>query len=150
MKTTYYAKPGEVQRDWVLIDAAEGQNGGMVLGRLATQIALILRGKNKPQYTPHVDCGDFVVVINADKVRLTGTKEEEKVWYRHSGYIGGLKKETWREAMEKHPERILQRAVRGMLPKSSLGHKQLAKLKVFAGPEHTYQSQKPRKISVEA
>ncbi len=150
MKTTYYAKPGEVQREWVLIDAAEGTNGGMVVGRLATQIATILRGKNKPQYTPHIDTGDFVVVVNADKVRLTGNKEEEKVWYRHSGYIGGLKKETWKQAMEKHPERILERAVRGMLPKTSLGRKQFSKLHVFAGPEHTYQAQKPRKISVEA
>ena len=146
MKTTYYAKPGEVQRDWVLIDAAEGKD----LGRLATQIAMILRGKNKPIYTPHVDCGDFVVVVNAEKVRLTGNKEEEKVWRHHSGYIGGLKEETWREAMEKHPERIIERAVKGMLPKNSLGRKQFTKLKVYAGPEHPHQAQNPRKISVEA
>ena len=150
MKTTYYAKPGEVQRDWVLIDAAEGKDGGMVLGRLATQIAMILRGKNKPIYTPPVDCGDFVVVVNAEKVRLTGNKEEENVWRHHSGYIGGLKEETWREAMEKHPERIIERAVKGMLPKNSLGRKQFTKLKVYAGPEHPHQAQNPRKISVEA
>ncbi|MBR2835058.1 MAG: 50S ribosomal protein L13 [Coriobacteriales bacterium] len=150
VKTTYYAKPGEVQREWLLIDAAEGKDGGMVLGRLATEVANILRGKNKPQYTPHVDTGDFVIIINADKVRLTGNKEDEKVWYRHSGYIGGLKKETWREAMEKHPERIIERAVKGMLPKTTLGQQQFTKLRVYAGPEYKEVSQKPRKITVEA
>ena len=100
MKTTYYAKPGEVEREWLLIDAAEGKNGGMILGRLAAQVAAILRGKHKPTFTPHVDTGDFVVIVNADKVRLSGNKEEEKVWYRYTGYIGGLKKETWKEAMQ--------------------------------------------------
>ena len=150
MKTTYYAKPGEVEREWLLIDAAEGKNGGMILGRLAAQVAAILRGKHKPTFTPHVDTGDFVVIINADKVRLSGNKEEEKVWYRYTGYIGGLKKETWKEAMQKHPERIVERAVKGMLPHSSLGRKQFTKLKVYAGPEHPHQAQNPRKISVEA
>ena len=145
VKTTYYAKKGEVQKNWYLVDAE-----GMVLGRLASQVANILRGKNKPQYTPHVDTGDYVVVINADKVRLTGNKEEEKVWYRYSGYPGGLKTETWKEAMAKHPERIIERAVKGMLPKNTLGHEQFLKLKVFAGPEHTFQSQKPVKIDLEA
>ena len=150
VKTTYYAKPGEVEREWLLIDAAEGKNGGMILGRLAAQVAAILRGKHKPTFTPHVDTGDFVVIVNADKVRLSGNKEEEKVWYRYTGYIGGLKKETWKEAMEKHPERIVERAVKGMLPHSSLGRKQFTKLKVYAGPEHPHQAQNPRKISVEA
>ncbi len=150
MKTTYYAKQGEVQRDWVLIDAAEGKNGGMVLGRLATQVATILRGKNKPQYTPNVDCGDYVIIINADKVRLTGDKEEEKTWYHYSGYPGGLKEETWRIAMQEHPERVVERAVKGMLPKTTLGRSQFNKLKVYAGPDHPHQAQNPRKISLEA
>ena len=150
MKTTYYAKPGEVQREWLLIDAAEGKEGGMIVGRLAAQVAMILRGKNKPQFTPHVDCGDFVVIINADKVRLSGNKMEEKAWYQHTGWMGGLKKETWKQAMEKHPERIIERAVKGMLPKTTLGRKQFTKLKVYAGPEHPHQAQNPRKISVEA
>jgi large subunit ribosomal protein L13 len=145
VKTTYYAKKGEVQRDWVLVDA-----DGMVLGRLAAQVASILRGKNKPQFTPHVDCGDYVVVINAEKVRVTGNKENDKAWHHYTGYPGGLKTETWKQAMAKHPERIIERAVKGMLPKSTLGHEQLLKLKVFAGPEHTYQDKNPRKIELEA
>ena len=145
VKTTYYAKKGEVQKNWYLVDAE-----GMVLGRLASQVANILRGKNKPQYTPHVDTGDYVVVINADKVRLTGNKEEEKAWYHYSGYPSGLKKETWKDAMAKHPERVIERAVKGMLPKNTLGHEQFLKLKVFAGPEHTFQAQKPVKIDLEA
>ena len=149
VKTTYYAKPGEVEREWLLIDAAEGKNGGMILGRLAAQVAAILRGKHKPTFTPHVDTGDFVVIVNADKVRLSGNKEEEKVWYRYTGYIGGLKKETWKEAMEKHPERIVERAVKGMLPHSSLGRKQFTKLKVYAGPEHPHAAQKPVEIKLE-
>lgn len=150
VKTTYYAKAGDIQREWVLIDAAEGKHGGMVLGRLATEVANILRGKNKPIYTPNLDCGDYVIIINADKVRLTGNKEEEKVWYHHTGYIGGLKKETWAEAMAKHPERIVERAVKGMLQHNHLGRMQFRKLKVYAGPEHPHQAQNPRKISVEA
>ena len=127
-KSTHYAKQGEVSRNWVLIDAE-----GAVLGRLATQIAMILRGKNKPQFTPNSDCGDFVVVINADKVQLTGNKADQKVYYRHSGYNGGLKAESFRVAMEKHPEQVIERAVRGMLPKTTLGRAQLKKLKVYAG-----------------
>ena len=144
-KSTHYAKQGEVARNWVLIDAE-----GKVLGRLATQIAMILRGKNKPQYTPNSDCGDFVVVINADKVQLTGNKADQKVYYRHSGYNGGLKAESFRTAMEKHPEKVIERAVRGMLPKTTLGRKQLAKLKVYAGSEHPHAAQNPVKIEVEA
>jgi large subunit ribosomal protein L13 len=144
-KSTHYAKQGEVSRNWVLIDAE-----GAVLGRLATQIAMILRGKNKPQFTPNSDCGDFVVVINADKVQLTGNKADQKVYYRHSGYNGGLKAESFRVAMEKHPEQVIERAVRGMLPKTTLGRAQLKKLKVYAGAEHPHAAQNPVKIEVEA
>lgn len=145
MKSTQYAKPGEVTRNWVLIDAE-----GATLGRLATKAAMILRGKNKPQYTPHTDTGDFVVIINADKVQLTGNKADSKVYYRHSGYNGGLKAESFRAAMEKHPEQVIERAVRGMLPKTTLGRKQMTKLKVYAGPEHPHAAQNPEKIELEA
>lgn len=145
MKTTYYAKKGEVQRDWVLIDA-----DGLVLGRLAAQVASILRGKNKPQYTPHVNCGDAVVIINAEKIRVTGNKELTKAWHRYSGYPGGLKTETYRQTMERHPERIIERAVKGMLPKNTLGREQFGNLHVFVGPEHPYADKNPRKIDVEA
>ena len=134
-----------VERKWYVVDA-----DGMTLGRLASQVAAILRGKNKPTYTPHCDTGDHVIIVNADKVVLTGRKLDQKKHYHHTGYIGGLKKETWKEAMEKHPERIVERAVKGMLPHSSLGRKQFTKLKVYAGPEHPHQAQNPRKISVEA
>ncbi len=144
-KSTHYAKQGEVARNWVLVDAE-----GAVLGRLATQIAMILRGKNKPQFTPNSDCGDFVVVINADKVQLTGNKADQKVYYRHSGYNGGLKAESFRQAMAKHPEQVIERAVRGMLPKTTLGRAQLKKLKVYAGPEHPHAAQNPVKIELEA
>lgn len=142
---TYYAKPGEVEREWVLIDAE-----GLVLGRLAAQAAHILRGKHKPQYTPHVDTGDFVVIINADKIRLTGNKAAQKTYYRHSGYPGGLKAESFERAMERHPERVIERAVKGMLPKNTLGRAQGMKLKVYAGPEHPHTAQRPRKIELEA
>ncbi|MCF2621503.1 50S ribosomal protein L13 [Collinsella tanakaei] len=144
-KSTHYAKQGEVARNWVLVDAE-----GAVLGRLATQVAMILRGKNKPQFTPNSDCGDFVVVINADKVQLTGNKADQKVYYRHSGYNGGLKAESFRQAMAKHPEQVIERAVRGMLPKTTLGRAQLKKLKVYAGPEHPHAAQNPVKIELEA
>lgn len=142
---TYYAKPGEVERKWVLVDA-----DGMTLGRLATRVAEILRGKNKPEYTPHVDTGDFVVVINADKVQLTGNKAAQKTYYRHTGFVGNLKSETFEEAMAKHPERVVERAVKGMLPKTSLGRQQFMKLKVYAGSEHPHQAQNPQKIDLEA
>ncbi|MDJ1122569.1 50S ribosomal protein L13 [Olsenella sp. YH-ols2217] len=144
MKSTQYAKPGEVARNWVLIDA-----DGMVLGRLATQIAMILRGKNKPQFTPHTDTGDFVVVINADKVQLTGNKAAQKSYWRYSGYLGGLKFESFEEAMARHPERVIEHAVKGMLPKTRLGRKQFTKLKVYAGPEHPHAAQNPVKIELE-
>ena len=142
---TYYAKPGEVQREWLLVDATD-----MTLGRLATAVAQILRGKNKPTYTPHVDTGDFVIIINAEKIKVTGKKVTDKVYYRHTLYPGGLKSETFQEAMAKHPERVIERAVKGMLPKNSLGRKIGKKLKVYAGPEHPHQAQQPRKIELEA
>ena len=141
---TYYAKPQEVEREWVVIDAAD-----QVLGEVAAKAAHILRGKNKPQFTPHVDTGDFVIVINAEKVRVTGNKALDKKYYRHSGYPGGQKCETFTEAIEKHPERVIEHAVKGMLPKNTLGRKQLTKLKVYAGPEHPHAAQKPVEIKLE-
>lgn len=144
-KSTHYAKPGEVERKWVLVDA-----DGVTLGRLATKVAMILRGKDKPQFTPHTDTGDFVVVVNADKVVLTGNKAASKRYYRHSGYLGGLKSESYEEAMAKHPERVIEHAVKGMVPKTTLGRQQLRKLKVYAGPEHPHQAQNPVKIDLEA
>ena len=140
---TYYAKPREVEREWVLIDAEN-----MVLGRVATEAARILKGKHKPQYTPHVDTGDFVIIINADKIRVTGTKAAQKTYYRHSGYPGGLKSETFTEAMAKHPERVIEHAVKGMLPKNTLGRAMGKKLKVYAGPEHPHMAQQPRQIKI--
>ncbi len=142
---TYYAKPGEVQREWLLVDAAD-----KTLGRLASEIAQILRGKNKPTYTPHVDTGDFVVVVNCEKIKVTGAKATDKVYYHHTGHPGGLKSETFQEAIAKHPERVIQHAVKGMLPKGTLGRQMLKKLKVYAGPEHPHAAQQPRKIDLEA
>ena len=141
---TYYAKPGEVEREWLLIDAED-----QVLGRVATKAATLLKGKHKPQYTPHVDTGDFVVIINADKIRLTGTKAGKKSYFRHSGFPGGLHETSFEEAMEKHPERVIEYAVKGMLPKNTLGRAMGKKLKVYAGPEHPHMAQKPRQIEVE-
>ena len=137
-KSTQFAKNGEVERKWVLIDAE-----GATLGRLATTAAMILRGTNKPQDTPNADTGDFVVVI---KVVLTGVKADHKQDWRYSGYLGGLKLESFREAMEKHPERVVEHAVKGMLPKTTLGRKQGTKLKVYAGPEHPHTAQNPVQI----
>ena len=142
---TYYAKPGEVQREWLLVDATD-----MTLGRLASAVAQILRGKNKPTYTPHVDTGDFVVVINCDKIKVTGAKVTDKVYYRYTNHPGGLRQETFQEVMAKHPERVIQHAVKGMLPKGTLGRQMLKKLKVYTGPEHPHQAQNPRKIDLEA
>lgn len=141
---TYHAKPGEVEREWLLVDATD-----MVLGRLASQIAQILKGKMKPQYTPHVDTGDFVIVVNASKIRLTGNKMADKMKYRHSGFPGGLKEVPISVMLEKHPERVLEGAVKGMLPKNTLGRAMGMKLKVYAGPEHPHQAQKPRQITLE-
>jgi large subunit ribosomal protein L13 len=138
---TYMPKASEIDRKWYLIDAE-----GMVLGRLATEIASILRGKNKAEYTPHMDMGDFVVVVNADKIVLTGKKEQQKLYRRHSGYPGGLREIPYERMMEKHPERVLENAVRGMLPKNTLGRAMFRKLKVYAGPNHKQQAQQPVKI----
>jgi large subunit ribosomal protein L13 len=140
---TYVATPLDRERNWLLVDA-EGQT----LGRLATQIADALRGKRKPTYTPHVDTGDFVVVINAEKISVTGAKLHEKMYYRHSGYPGGLKKRTLNDMLERRPEEVIRLAVRGMLPKNRLARKQLTKLKVYAGPEHPHEAQKPQKLEI--
>ena len=141
---TYHAKPGEVEREWLVIDATD-----VVLGRLASKVAQILKGKNKPQYTPHVDTGDFVIVVNAEKIRLTGNKAAQKMYYSHSGYIGGLKEVSFQRMLEKHPERIIEKAVKGMLPKNTLGRAMGKKLKVYAGPDHPHAAQKPREITLE-
>jgi len=141
---TYYAKPHEVEREWVLIDATD-----QVLGRVAAKAAHILKGKHKPQYTAHVDTGDFVIIINAEKIRVTGAKATAKEYFRHSGYPGGLKSETFTEAMAKHPERVIEHAVKGMLPKTTLGRAMGKKLKVYTGSEHPHMAQKPREIKME-
>ncbi|EST51601.1 50S ribosomal protein L13 [Brevibacillus panacihumi W25] len=138
MRTTYMAKPLEVERKWYIVDA-EGQT----LGRLASEVASILRGKLKPEFTPHVDAGDFVIVINADKVKLTGNKLQDKIYYTHSLYPGGLKKTTAGDMLNKKPERMFELAVKGMLPKNSLGRQMFTKLKVYAGTEHPHAAQKP-------
>ena len=140
---SYMARPRTVERKWYLIDA-EGQT----LGRLATEISRLLRGKDKPQYTPHVDTGDFVVVVNAEKVLVTGKKAEQKVYYRHTGYPGGLKKTSYEVMQERKPTEILRKAVRGMMPKTRLGRQQLRKLKIYAGPEHPHEAQNPRPYEV--
>jgi large subunit ribosomal protein L13 len=139
---TYSPKPGEVTRRWYVIDADDA-----VLGRLASQAATLLRGKHKPQYAPHVDTGDFVVIVNAEKVALSGAKRDE-YRYRHSGYPGGLSKRTVGELLETKPERVVELAVKGMLPKNTLGRKQLKKLKVYAGPQHPHQAQKPEPFHI--
>jgi large subunit ribosomal protein L13 len=136
---TYSAKQGEISRDWYVVDA-EGQ----ILGRLATQIADRLRGKGKPGYTPHVDTGDFVVVVNADKIAVTGSKLDSKLYYRHSGYPGGLKQRTLRDELELRPTEVLRKAVKGMLPRNRLARQQITKLKIYAGPEHPHEAQAPK------
>ena len=140
---TYTAKPREIEQDWKLVDA-----DGQTLGRLATEIADVLRGKHKPVYTPHVDTGDFVVVVNAEKVRVTGKKLEQKIYYRHSGYPGGLRQRTLAEQLERRPEEVIRRAVRGMLPKNKLAAAQLRKLKVYAGPTHPHAAQQPKPLEL--
>ncbi|MBE0476823.1 MAG: 50S ribosomal protein L13 [Coriobacteriia bacterium] len=141
---TYHAKPGEVEREWLVVDATD-----VVLGRLASEVAQILKGKRKPTYTPHVDTGDFVIVVNASKVRLTGNKLESKKLYRHSGYIGGLKEVPVSRLLATRPERVIEHAVKGMLPKNTLGRQMARKLKVYAGPDHPHEAQKPRPITLE-
>lgn len=141
---TYHAKVGEVEREWLLVDATD-----MTLGRLASELAQILKGKRKPQYTAHVDVGDFVVVINASKIKVTGKKLTDKKYFRHTGFPGGLKEVTLGDQLAKHPERVIEHAVKGMLPKNTLGRAMGMKLKVYAGPEHKNQAQKPRQITLE-
>ena len=140
---TFVATPTTRQRDWYVVDA-EGQT----LGRLATQIADVLRGKRKPDYTPHIDTGDFVVVVNAEKVKVTGDKKNSKIYWRHSGYPGGIKSRTLGEMLEKQPEQVIRKAVRGMMPRNKLGRAQLLKLKVYAGPEHNNQAQQPKPLEI--
>ncbi|EQC52191.1 50S ribosomal protein L13 [Bacteriovorax sp. DB6_IX] len=135
---SFVLKPADADKKWYLIDATD-----KVVGRLATEIANVLRGKSNPKYTPHTDSGDFVVVVNAEKVKFTGNKWDQKVYYKHSGYVGGLKERTAKEQLEKRPDLIIMNAVKGMLPKNSLGRKQLTKLKVFAGAEHAHEAQQP-------
>lgn len=140
---TYTAKPAEVKRDWYVVDAAN-----KTLGRLASEIARRLRGKHKPEYTPHVDTGDYIVVVNADKVRVTGRKSEDKMYYRHTGYIGNMKSANFSEMIEKHPERVIELAVKGMLPKNPLGRQMFRKLKVYAGTEHNHSAQQPQALEI--
>ncbi len=140
---TYSAKPRELEKTWYLVDAES-----KTLGRLATQIADLLRGKGKPQYTPHVDTGDFVIVVNAEKVHVTGNKLAQKIYYRHSGYPGGLRQRTLAEQLARRPEEVLRKAVRGMLPKNKLASAQITKLKIYAGPDHPHAAQNPVKLEV--
>jgi len=142
---TYTAKPGEIERSWYVVDAES-----KTLGRLATQIADVLRGKGKPAYTAHVDTGDFVIVVNAEKIHVTGQKLDQKIYYRHSGYPGGLRTRTLREQLERRPEEVIRKAVRGMLPKNRLAAAQLKKLKVYAGPEHPHAAQNPEPLQERA
>jgi len=140
---TFVAKEHEIEKKWYLVDATD-----KVLGRLASEIAVLLRGKHKPIFTPHMDAGDYVVVVNADKVTLTGRKLEKKIYYHHSGYVGGLKEIPAKEMLLRRPENLLRLAVKGMLPKNSLGRRQLTKLKIYASPDHPHQVQKPEKLEI--
>ncbi|MBK1706313.1 50S ribosomal protein L13 [Halochromatium glycolicum] len=141
--TTQSAKPAEVRRAWYLIDAE-----GKTLGRLASECARRLRGKHKPTYTPHVDTGDYLVIVNAEKVRVTGNKMTDKMYYRHTGYIGNLRSASLAQMLDKHPERVIEFAVKGMLPRNPLGRAMLKKLKVFAGPEHRHAAQQPQPLEI--
>ena len=140
---TFSAKPETVRRDWYVVDASD-----KTLGRLATELARRLRGKHKPEYTPHVDTGDYIVVVNAKNVKVTGRKLSDKMYYRHTGYIGNLKSANLEEMLESSPERVIQLAVKGMLPRNPLGRQMLSKLKVFAGPEHVHQAQQPQPLDI--
>ncbi|NPA30519.1 MAG: 50S ribosomal protein L13 [Chloroflexi bacterium] len=144
MTRTYYPKPDEVTHDWYVVDAS-----GQVLGRLATKIATLLMGKHKPAYTPGVDMGDFVVVINASRVRVTGRKLDDKKYYRHSGYPGGIHETSLKDMLRTHPERAIELAVKGMLPKNRLGRKMLKRLKVYAGPQHPHEAQQPKRVELD-
>ena len=142
MNTTYATKPSDIERKWYVVDATD-----MTLGRLASEVAKVLRGKNKPIFTPHIDCGDNVIVINAEKIKVTGKKMDQKVYYHHSDYVGGLKEATLREKLEKKPEQVIELAVKGMLPKGPLGRQMFTKLHVYAGPEHKHEAQKPEVLT---
>ena len=139
---TFRASPSTIERKWYVVDAAN-----MTLGRLASEVAKVLRGKNKAIFTPHMDTGDFVIVVNADKVKVTGRKLDQKIYYRHSGYVGGMKETTLRKMMAKKPERVVELAVKGMLPKGPLGRQMYTKLHVYAGPEHKHAAQKPEVLT---
>ncbi len=139
---TFMASPSTIDRKWYVVDAAD-----MTLGRLASEVAKVLRGKNKAIFTPHMDTGDFVIVVNADKVKVTGKKLDQKIYYRHSGYVGGMKETTMREMMAKKPERVVELAVKGMLPKGPLGRQMYTKLHVYAGPDHKHAAQKPEALT---
>jgi large subunit ribosomal protein L13 len=141
---TYVATPATAERNWFVVDAT-----GLTLGRLATRIADTLRGKRKPEYTPHIDTGDFVIVVNAEKIAVTGDKRTAKLYHRHSGYPGGLKTRTLQEMLDRRPEEVIRLAVKGMLPRNRLARKQLTKLKVYAGPEHPHVAQKPQPLEIE-
>ncbi len=140
---TYTTKPEDIKREWFVIDAT-----GLTLGRLATQIASVLKGKHKPIYSPHMDTGDFVIVVNAHKVRVTGRKLDQKFYYRHSGYPGGLKEISLRDQLDRHPDRVIRFAVRGMLPKNRLGRQMMKKLKIYATPGHPHEAQQPKPLAM--
>ena len=139
---TYMAKPDKIERKWYVVDA-----DGCTLGRLASGVASVLRGKNKPQFTPHVDTGDYVIIVNADKIKVTGKKLEQKIYYNHSDYVGGMRETTLKEMLAKKPERVIELAVKGMLPKGPLGRSMYTKLFVYAGPEHKHEAQKPEALT---
>ena len=143
MRQTTMAKEATIERKWYVVDAT-----GLTLGRLASQVATVLRGKNKPTYTPHIDTGDYVIVVNADKIQVTGKKMDQKVYYHHSDYVGGMKEQTLKEKMAKKPEDVIYLAVKGMLPKGPLGRQMIKKLYVYAGPEHKQQAQKPEVLEI--
>lgn len=140
---TFSAKPAEVKRDWYIIDAE-----GKTLGRMATEIARRLRGKHKPEYTPHVDTGDYIIVINAEKVHVTGNKQQDKMYYHHTGYPGGIRSINFNKLIDHAPQRVIERAVKGMLPKNPLGRAMFRKLKIYAGPEHTHAAQQPKVLEI--
>ena len=140
---TYMANPDKIERKWYVVDA-----DGCTLGRLASGVASVLRGKNKPQFTPHVDTGDYVIIVNADKIKVTGKKLDQKIYYSHSDYVGGMKETTLREMLEKKPEKVIELAVKGMLPKGPLGRSMITKLHVYAGPEHEQAAQKPEVLEI--
>ena len=140
---TYMANPDKIERKWYVVDAE-----GCTLGRLASGVASVLRGKNKPQFTPHVDTGDYVIVVNADKIKVTGKKLEQKIYYNHSDYVGGMKETTLREKLNKKPEEVIELAVKGMLPKGPLGRQMYTKLFVYAGPDHKHAAQQPKELAI--